>query len=137
MSKFKCFSKFFGISFIHFIHNSRILRLILVVFSDTKTFPCWQDILVVTQFIFSGAPGSQDELYNMAFALDTNEDHSINYQELKKLKRRFRASSFVNNNEFMNQRNEVLPVLQPCSKCKLGLFEPTTRSRIRRYEIFF
>lgn len=84
--------------------------------------------MTLLNFVITGAPATQVEIYIIAMALDSDGDQQLDYREFKKLSRRLKLGSERIRKTAEKEDNEETPTqqiqLQPCPNCNVGLWEP-------------
>ena len=84
--------------------------------------------MTLLNFVITGAPATQVEIYIIAMALDSDGDQQLDYREFKKLSRRLKLGSERIRKTAEKEDNEETPTqqiqLRPCPNCNVGLWEP-------------
>lgn len=85
--------------------------------------------MTLLNFVITGAPATQVEIYIIAMALDSDGDQQLDYREFKKLSRRLKLGSERIRKTAEKEDNEETPThqqiqLRPCPNCNMGLWEP-------------
>lgn len=84
--------------------------------------------MTLLNFVTTGAPATQVEIYIIAMALDSDGDQQLDYREFKKLSRRLKLGSERIRKTAEKEDNEETPTqqiqLRPCPNCNVGLWEP-------------